>query len=204
MNEVRSELFSNIIGYDDIKKSLKTIVDVLNNEEKYKNLGCNIAHGLLLYGSPGTGKTSIANEILENAINRQKYIIRKTKSDGEFMDYMNEVFSEAVRNQPSIILLDDLEKFAEDDSHSNQEEYVTVQSLIDGIKDDDVFDYVGRNTRLEIRNDQRLVISQMLAQPYEMIPEIDKMPWDLKEHDVTSKGMTWDELQEKQNELYPE
>jgi len=71
-------------------------------------------------------------------------------------------------------------------------------------KDDDVFDYVGRNTRLEIRNDQRLVISQMLAQPYEMIPEIDKMPWDLKEHDVTSKGMTWDELQEKQNELYPE
>ena len=25
------ELFSNIIGYDDIKKSLKTIVDVLNN-----------------------------------------------------------------------------------------------------------------------------------------------------------------------------
>ena len=70
-------------------------------------------------------------------------------------------------------------------------------------KDADVFDYVGRNTRLEIRNDQRLVISQMLAQPYEMIPEIDKMPWDLKERDVTSKGMTWDELQERQNELYP-
>ena len=70
-------------------------------------------------------------------------------------------------------------------------------------KDADVFDYVGQNTRLEIRNDQRLVISQMLAQPYEMIPEIDKMPWDLKEHDVTSKGLTWYELQERQNELYP-
>ncbi len=139
MNEVKRELFSNIIGYDDIKKTLKTIVDVLNNEEKYKNLGCSIAHGLLLYGSPGTGKTSIANEILENAINRQKYIIRKTKSDGDFMEYMNEVFSEAVKNQPALILLDDLDKFAEDDSHSNQEEYVTVQSLIDGIKEDDVF-----------------------------------------------------------------
>lgn len=70
-------------------------------------------------------------------------------------------------------------------------------------KDADVFDYVGKNTRLEIRNDQRLVISQMLAQPYEMIPEIDKMPWDLKEQDVTSKGLTWYELQERQNELYP-
>lgn len=70
-------------------------------------------------------------------------------------------------------------------------------------KDADIFDYVGRNTRLEIRNDQRLVISQMLAQPYEMIPEIDKMPWDLKEHDVTSKGLTWMDLYERQNELYP-
>ena len=67
-----------------------------------------------------------------------------------------------------------------------------------------MFDYVGRNTRLEIRNDQRLVISQMLAQPYEMIPEIDKMPWDLKEKDITSKGPTWLDLYEKQNELYPE
>ena len=67
-----------------------------------------------------------------------------------------------------------------------------------------MFDYVGRNTRLEIRNDQRLVISQMLAQPYEMIPEIDRMPWDLREHDVTSKGISWIELQNRQDELYPD
>ncbi len=70
-------------------------------------------------------------------------------------------------------------------------------------KDADVFDYVGRNTRLIIRNDQRLIISQMLAQPYEMIPEIDKMPWDLKEQDVTSKGMSWLDMHERQDELYP-
>lgn len=71
-------------------------------------------------------------------------------------------------------------------------------------KDADVFDYVGRNTRLEIRNDQRLVISQMLAQPFEMIPEITNMPWNLKDKDVTSRGKHWTDLQELQNELYPE
>ena len=71
-------------------------------------------------------------------------------------------------------------------------------------KDSDVFDYVGRNTRLEIRNDQRLVISQMLAQPFEMIPEITHMPWDLKVKDVTSRGPHWTDLQERQNELYPD
>lgn len=71
-------------------------------------------------------------------------------------------------------------------------------------KDADVFDYAGRNTQLEIRNDQRLIISQMLAQPFEMIPEINNMPWDLKEKDVNSKGISWIALQERQNELYPD
>ena len=134
----KKEMFSNIIGYDDIKKTLKRIVDTLNNEEKYKQIGSTIAHGLLLYGPPGTGKTTFANEILNN-IKRKAYIIRKTKSDGSFIDYMSNLFSDAVNNEPSIILLDDLDKFAELDDKSNQEEYVAVQSLIDDIKDKDIF-----------------------------------------------------------------
>lgn len=139
MKKNNKHIFSDIIGYEDIKKALKTIVDVLNNEKKYKKLGVSIPHGLLLYGSPGTGKTSIANEILNNVINRETYIIRKTKSDGCFIEYMNEIFEEAIINQPAIILLDDLDKFSSDDNRSNQEEYVAVQSLIDEIKNDDVF-----------------------------------------------------------------
>ena len=139
MKNKSKELFSNIIGYDDIKKTLKTIVDVLNNENKYMSLGVGIPHGLLLYGPPGTGKTSIANEILDNVINRKTYIIHKTKSDGSFINYINKVFSEAINNQPAIIVLDDLDKFSENDNRSNQEEYVAVQSLIDNIKNDDIF-----------------------------------------------------------------
>ena len=134
----KKEMFSNIIGYDDIKKTLKRIVDTLNNGEKYKKIGSTIAHGLLLYGPPGTGKTTFANEILRN-VSRKAYIIRKTKSDGSFIDYMSDVFDEAINNKPSIILLDDLDKFAETDDKSNPEEYIAVQSLIDDIKCDDVF-----------------------------------------------------------------
>ena len=44
----------------------------------------------------------------------------------------------------------------------------------------------------------------MLAQPFEMIPEIDHMPWELKEKDLTPNGMTWINLQAKQDELYPD
>ena len=134
----KKEIFNNIIGYDSIKNTLKTVVDMLNNQQKYKELGCNIAHGLLLYGPPGTGKTSIANEIIKNT-NRKLFTIRKIKSDGDFIDYMNNVFDEAKLNRPSIILLDDLDKFSENDDRINNEEYVAVQSLIDDIKNDDIF-----------------------------------------------------------------
>ena len=134
----KKDLFNNIIGYDNIKTTLKTVIDMLNNVEKYKKLGCNIAHGLLLYGPPGTGKTSIAKEVLNN-VNRKIYIIRKNKSDGKFMDYVSNIFLEAKKNQPSIILLDDLDKFSENDFKTNNEEYVAIQSLIDDIKNEDIF-----------------------------------------------------------------
>ncbi len=138
MKKDNKEVFSNIIGYDNIKEKLKTIIDMLNNGEKYKEMGCNDAHGLLLYGPPGTGKTSLANGLLNN-VNRKVYTIRKNKSDGSFVDYMNDIFMEAKKNQPAIILLDDLDKFSESDDRSNNEEYVTIQSLIDDVKNESVF-----------------------------------------------------------------
>jgi len=133
------EMFNNIIGYDDIKITLKRIIDVLNNEEKYKKLGSTIPHGLFLYGKPGVGKSSIAYEFLDN-VNRKKYIIRKNKSDGDFMNYMSDIFKQAKDNQPSVILLDDVDKFAKHEEDSeNEEEFVAVQALIDNVHNDDVF-----------------------------------------------------------------
>ena len=135
---MKKELFKDIIGYNNTKKTLERLIDVLNNKEKYQKIGSTIPHGLLLYGPPGLGKTTFSREIMGN-VNRKKFIIKKTKSDGSFIDYMNSIFEQAKNNQPSIILLDDLDKFAEDDKTSNCEEYVTVQSLIDNIESEDIF-----------------------------------------------------------------
>lgn len=143
---MKKELFKNIVGYDNTKKTLERLIDVLNNQEKYKKLGSTIPHGLFLYGPPGLGKTTFSKEILKN-VNRKTYTIRKTKSDGSFIDYMTNIFNKAKENQPSIILLDDLDKFAEDDNTKNAEEFVTVQSLIDNIKNEDIFVIATANNR---------------------------------------------------------
>ncbi|MHC1787217.1 MAG: hypothetical protein AB9880_09180 [Christensenellales bacterium] len=68
----------------------------------------------------------------------------------------------------------------------------------------DVIDYLKENVLLEVRNDQRLIISQMLAQPYEMIPEIDNMPWDIREKKKEKTAPTRWDLQALQDEMYPE
>jgi cell division protease FtsH len=150
------DMFSNIIGYENVKKTLIRLIDIINNQEKYKMLGSEIPRGLFLYGSIGTGKTSISKDFLNNC-NRKSYIIRKNKSDGEFINYLNEVFKEAEKNTPSVILLDDLDKFSENDHKSNNKEYIVVQSLIDEIKDKNKDIFV-----IATANDERVLPSSLL------------------------------------------
>ncbi|MCQ2527430.1 MAG: AAA family ATPase, partial [Lachnospiraceae bacterium] len=128
-----------VIGYEGIKRELYRILDVLNNQEKYKALGVKTPKGVLLDGEPGIGKSLMANCFIEES-GRNSYVIRKDKPDGEFVDYIRETFERAEENAPSIILLDDLDKFANEDVyHRDAEEYVTVQSCIDKVKGKEVF-----------------------------------------------------------------
>lgn len=131
--------FDKIIGYKDVKAELFRLCDVIKNADKYKALGVAPIGGLLLDGDPGVGKTLMANCFIKES-GRKSFVCRKNKPDGEFVNEIKNVFTEAAGNAPSIILLDDMDKFAnEDDYHRNAEEYVTVQSCIDEIKGKDVF-----------------------------------------------------------------
>ena len=128
-----------VIGYESIKNELYRIIDILQNPEKYKALGVSAPRGIMLGGDPGIGKTLMAQSIIKES-GRKAFVIRKDRADGDFVDHIREVFEQAEKAAPSIVLLDDLDKFAnEDEYHPNGEEYVTVQACIDGIKGKDVF-----------------------------------------------------------------
>jgi len=131
--------FDKIIGYKDVKKELIMVCDVIRNAEKYEALGVVPTGGLLLDGDPGLGKTLMANCFIKES-GRKAFVCRKNMPDGEFVNEIKKVFEEAAKNAPSIVFLDDMDKFAnEDDYHRNAEEYVTVQSCIDEVKGKGVF-----------------------------------------------------------------
>ena len=135
----RMKAIDKIIGYSAIKGELRQIGDTLKNREAYEKLGASTPKGLLLYGEPGVGKSLMATAVIEES-GRQAFTCRKDKPNGDFVKHIKETFDLAAANVPSIIYLDDMDKFSNGDAkHPDAEEYVTVQSCIDEVKDKDVF-----------------------------------------------------------------
>ena len=131
--------FNNIIGYESIKQELVQIADTLKNREVYEALGASSPRGLMLYGKPGVGKTTMADALIKES-RRKSFVCRKTKGGDSFIDDIVETFKKAEKDAPSLVLLDDLDKFAnEDDGHRDAEEYVTVQACIDDLRGKEVF-----------------------------------------------------------------
>ena len=131
--------FEKVIGYNAVKQELIRISDVLKNNEAYKKLCVNAPRGLLLHGEPGVGKTLMASCLIA-ASGRKAFICRKDKPNGDFVNAIKKTFSDAKDSAPSIVFLDDMDKFANgDETHTDAEEYVTVQACIDEVRDSEVF-----------------------------------------------------------------
>jgi cell division protease FtsH len=133
------DCFDRIIGYESIKNELKRTADVLRNPEVYQKLGVQPPCGLLLYGVPGVGKTLMAKCLIE-ASGRTAFPLRRNQPDGDFVRAIDETFSKAAESEPSIVFLDDMDKFATvEEDRSNEEEFVAVQACIDNLKGKSVF-----------------------------------------------------------------
>ena len=111
--------FEQVIGYEDVKREFEYVLDIMLNNGKYSKLGVKTPHGILLNGNPGVGKTLMASCFI-NASKRKCFTVRKDKPDGDFIKFIKQAFEEAVENQPAIVFLDDMDKFANEDAiHRN-------------------------------------------------------------------------------------
>lgn len=132
--------FEKIIGYKKEKEELRRTADMLKNRAKYTALGIEIPNALLLYGVPGVGKTIMAKAMIEES-GLKCFDCRKDSPDGEFVKKIRDTFVKAEENAPSIVLLDDMDKFAEDnlEMNCNKEEFSVIQSCIESTRKSEVF-----------------------------------------------------------------
>ncbi len=104
--------FKDVAGMEEVKQELIEIVDFLKDSKKYQKVGARIPKGVLLYGSPGSGKT-----LLARAVAGEAGVPFFSASGSEFMEMLvgmgaakvRELFKKAKVSSPSIIFIDEID-----------------------------------------------------------------------------------------------
>lgn len=104
--------FKDVAGAKEEKEELKELVDFLKNPELFTKLGARIPKGVLLVGSPGTGKTLLARAVAGDAgvpffsISGSDFVEMYV---GVGASRVRDLFEQAKRAKPCIIFIDEID-----------------------------------------------------------------------------------------------
>ncbi|HRY36613.1 MAG TPA: ATP-dependent zinc metalloprotease FtsH [Candidatus Magasanikbacteria bacterium] len=104
--------FSDVAGANEAKEELQEIVEFLKSPKKFSDMGAKIPKGVLLMGSPGTGKTLLAKSVAGEA-----NVPFFHMSGSEFVEMfvgvgasrVRDLFSKAKKSAPAIVFIDEID-----------------------------------------------------------------------------------------------
>ena len=104
--------FSDVAGVDEAKDELTEVVDFLSDPKKFTRLGGRIPKGVLLVGSPGTGKT-----LLARAVAGEAGVPFFSISGSDFVEMfvgvgasrVRDLFVQGKKNAPCLIFIDEID-----------------------------------------------------------------------------------------------
>lgn len=124
-------------GVDDILDEVKTLIKISFDPELAANF--QPTRGLLIHGHSGVGKTAMCKYLIEN-LNCHSIELNGpaifSKYFGETEAAMKTLFSKAVQNEPSIILVDEIETICPKRSSGSTEQERRVTSAFVSLLDD--------------------------------------------------------------------
>jgi cell division protease FtsH len=155
--------FADVAGIDEAKSELTEVVDFLKNPQRYQRLGGRIPRGVLLSGSPGTGKT-----LLARAVAGEAGVPFFSISASEFVEAIvgigasrvRDLFKQAKEAAPAIIFVDELDAIGRSRSGGagpfsggNDEREQTLNQILtemDGFETGDTVIVLGATNRPEV------------------------------------------------------
>lgn len=104
--------FNDVAGVDEAKEEVAELVEFLRDPSKFQKLGGKIPRGVLMVGSPGTGKT-----LLAKAIAGEAKVPFFTISGSDFVEMfvgvgasrVRDMFEQAKKHSPCIIFIDEID-----------------------------------------------------------------------------------------------
>ena len=104
--------FKDVAGVEEAKEELQEIIEFLREPQKFQKLGGRIPKGVLLIGSPGTGKT-----LLARAIAGEASVPFFSISGSDFVEMfvgvgasrVRDLFEQGKKNAPCIIFIDEID-----------------------------------------------------------------------------------------------
>jgi cell division protease FtsH len=104
--------FADVAGCDEAKEEVQELVDFLRDPSKFQKLGGRIPRGVLMVGSPGTGKT-----LLAKAIAGEAKVPFFSISGSDFVEMfvgvgaarVRDMFENAKKHAPCILFIDEID-----------------------------------------------------------------------------------------------
>lgn len=104
--------FADVAGVDEAKEDVQELVEFLRDPSKFQRLGGRIPRGILMVGSPGTGKT-----LLAKAIAGEAKVPFFSISGSDFVEMfvgvgasrVRDMFEQAKKQSPCIIFIDEID-----------------------------------------------------------------------------------------------
>ncbi|MDY6905104.1 MAG: ATP-dependent zinc metalloprotease FtsH [Thermodesulfobacteriota bacterium] len=111
-DETKRLTFEDVAGIDEAKEEVSEIIDFLRDPQKFTRLGGRIPKGVLLVGSPGTGKT-----LLARAIAGEAGVPFFSISGSDFVEMfvgvgasrVRDLFVQGKKNAPCLIYIDEID-----------------------------------------------------------------------------------------------
>ncbi len=132
--DVEKVKLSELKGLDEVIKQLEIdVITPLENPELAEEYGMTPKRGVLLYGSPGTGKTSVG-KALAHRLKSKFFLIDGTviSGTGNFYREVHRIMAAARNNSPSIVFIDDCDLLLENGRDEGFYRYLLT--LLDGLE----------------------------------------------------------------------